>query len=156
MSEFIPFVLFGGVWWFLVLTIVFIISLFISERAENGFYAFFFAIIFCVLNYYWGNFPVLKYLTIKNVSLYLIVGFLYSILRTYFKGIELKGDPDKKHFRLKEHVFRWWFLFPVSFLNWLLSDLLGNVYDFVYAKLEGMYQAVFNAGETKAVAKENK
>ena len=46
-------------------------------------------------------------------------------------------------------VFRWWFLWPISLINWAISDLIKQLYNFVYDKLVHFYDEVFNLGLKK-------
>jgi hypothetical protein len=99
--------------------------------------------VFLALNNWWGTIDLTAILTLKNSFLYVVIGFLFSIVRTYFKGRELT-KREKLDFQLKEHVFRWYFLFPICALNWIFGSLLKQVFDWFYAKIETFYQKLFN------------
>lgn len=169
MSALLEFTLFGSVIWFWIISIIFIISLFISEIYEEGFSATLSFIIFCVLVQFWGNISIFSYFNIKLISLYLVLGFIYSLIRVYFKGIEfnnliakaklkdlsivLPTKPnyyekcaieDKANFELKEHIFRWWGLWVISLITWIFSDLFKNLWNFTYSRLEKFYLKIFN------------
>ena len=170
MSAFLEFTLFGSVIWFWIISIIFIISLFISEIYEEGFSATLSFIIFCVLVQFWGNISIFSYFNIKLISLYIILGFIYSLIRVYFKGIEFNNlidkakfkdskingplstpnfyencaIKDKANFKLKEHIFRWWGLWVISLTVWIFSDLFKNLWNFIYSRLEKFYLKVFN------------
>lgn len=144
MENLIPFTLFGSGIIFGIFTLAFIIALFASDVTEEGAGAFVAAIIYGLVIYFWSDFKFLPFLTIKYISIYLTLGFLFSIIRTYFKGLELKKDPEKKKsFDLKEHVFRWWFLFPVALINWVVGQLVADVYNFLYGKVSKFYNLIF-------------
>lgn len=51
---------------------------------------------------------------------------------------------EKKYFRLKHHVFRWWFLFPISMITWLIGDVIKDIYSWIYQKVERFYDYLFN------------
>ncbi|MFK5282745.1 hypothetical protein ACI3PL_24580, partial [Lacticaseibacillus paracasei] len=80
----------------------------------------------------------------RNISIYLFLGFIFSLIRTYFKGKKL-DTKQKEYFELKEHVFRWWLMFPICLITWVFGDLLKDLYNFVYSKLSKVYQSIFNA-----------
>lgn len=48
--------------------------------------------------------------------------------------------------KLKGNVFRWWFLWPVSLLTWVFSDLLRDVWDLIYDYTKKVFQAILDAG----------
>ena len=93
---------------------------------------------------------------------------MHSLVRTYFYGRKPPGPThnaygigkpnieeiknhqnriiEERKSYLKGNVFRWWFLFPISLLNWILSDLIEDVYDFIYNKLQRLYVRVLMMG----------
>lgn len=144
MENLIPFTLFGsGVFFGIMLVAMFIVFI-ISDINEDGVSAFIFLLITIGLNYFWGNFPILEYFNYKYFLMYLFIGFIFSIIRTYFKGKEL--SPQKKeYFNLKEHVFRWWFMWFICLINWVFGTLLADFYNFIYKRVGWFYQMLFNA-----------
>jgi len=158
------FVFFGSVIGFYVLTVVFIIFLFLSEVTENGYVALVSFIIFSLAARFFGNFEMEQYLTLKMVGIYIAIGFAHSIIRTYFYGRKrglkrkelLENYPETDYHvtdfndttlsSLKGNVFRWWFLFPVSFLTWLLSDLLRDFWNQVYDLTKKSYEYFLKLG----------
>lgn len=58
----------------------------------------------------------------------------------------VKIFDDTTYSKLKGNVFRWWFLWPISLLTWIFSDLLKDVFNFIYDKLKRIFQAVVDAG----------
>lgn len=144
MENLINFSLFGSGIAFGIAIAVLLIVLWMADRTEDGWQATTGVGIFLVLNYFWGNFPVLSFISIKSVVIYLALGFLFSLLRTYFKGKELSAE-DKKYFKLKEHVFRWWFLFPVCAINWVFGKLFVDLYNLAYTKIGKIFERIFNA-----------
>jgi len=150
LQFFGEFALFGAAIWFWIAVVAFVISLFTFDRQENGVGALFSFIIFSVVVYFWSNFDILGYINWLNIGLYFGVGFIYSLIRTYFLGrkIRSKSTGDIKYIKekLKGNVFRWWFLWPVSLLNWILSDLVEEVYNFIYSKLKNLYENILMMG----------
>lgn len=143
METFLTFTLFGSGIAFGVLLVLLLITLIVSDIREEGEIAGTAIVIFLILNYFWGTFPILSLITIKNVIAYILIGFLFSIVRTFFKGKELTED-EKKYFKLKDHVFRWWFLFPFSLINWVFGKLIKDFYNLIYDKFEKFYNEIFN------------
>jgi len=88
--EFLTGAIFGSQIAFFVLLALLCATLFISEVTEAGKIAFVSFIVFLVLMYFFGNSPLSVYITWANFGLYLLAGFLYSLLRTFGKRFELK------------------------------------------------------------------
>ena len=81
----------------------------------------------------------------EKVIMYVFIGLLFAILRTYFESKELNKEYEydslekfKKELDLKSSVFRWWFLFPISAITWLFGTLL-------FAKVGTMFYNILNA-----------
>lgn len=144
MENILPFTLFGSGVAFGIVAVLLFIVLISADANESGGFALIALLIAIGLNYFWGTFPILSFITVRNVLAYLFIGFLFSLVRTYFKGKKLKPE-EKKYFDLKDHVFRWWLLFPISALTWLFGDLLQDLFKFAYSKLDKLYQALFTA-----------
>lgn len=144
IDNLIPFTLFGsGIAFGFMLVAMFIVFI-ITDATENGTAAFFSLLLFIGFNYFWGTFPLLNVITFRHVGIYLTLGFLFSLIRTYFKGKRLSGR-DKENFNLKDHVFRWWLMWPISLINWGFGEVLKDFYNFLYSKLEKFYQSIFNS-----------
>ncbi len=152
MDNLLSFTLFGSGILFGILLLLLFITAIVSDINEDGSWATVAVIIFILLNHFWGTFPLSSIFTYKTILLYLIIGFIFSLLRTYFKGKKLSAN-DKRFFHLKDHVFRWWLMWPISLIRWVIGDLLVDVYDYVYDLLENMYMSVFNAGSKDEVLK---
>ena len=168
MGALLALTLFGSVIWFWVSVLIFLFIVFASDINENGFYAFGSLIIISAVYYFWGDVkPILPIISLLNISIYLGIGLVFSTLRTFFAGRELgklikdlpitneknKYDSDTKEYqkerfvnRLKGNVFRWWFMWPISLINWLISDLIADIWDYVYSKLSGFYNYVVELG----------
>lgn len=157
MENLIPFTLFNSATIFAIVVAVLIAIFIYSDVEEQGYVAFIILVIFSLVNWKWGTMPFFSYFTLLNVSIYLVTGFLFSIIRTYFKGKELTRedeelkiefpntrDSKKANFNLKDHVFRWWFMWPISALTWIFGRLLKDLYDYLYDSLEALYKKIFN------------
>lgn len=132
------FTLFGMWWAFSLATVVWIFTLFAAEGEENGSIAFVTSGIFFGLIYYDGKIDILSIFSWMNILSYIGIGFVYSLIKTFFYA---KNGGNKS--QLKEHVFRWWFLWPISFLYWCFSDLIRNLYDLIYNKISILYDEIF-------------
>lgn len=143
MESLITFTLFGSGIAFGIILIALFLAFIASDLSETGEYAVVATLIFIGLNYFWGDFPLLSILTLKNILLYIFSGFIFSLIRTYFKGKELT-ESEKKYFKLKDHVFRWWLLFPISAINWIFGRLLKDLYNWIYSKISKVYEKLFN------------
>jgi len=109
-QTWMAFSLFGSAFAFFGLVVAIVLLLAVADKHNSLATAFGILIAFVICCYYWSNFPIFSYLTVENILYYLSIGFIFSLVRTYFKGQELKKKPDeKKYFILKDHVFRWWF-----------------------------------------------
>lgn len=168
LNNFPEFVFMGSVLWFYIITLTFIVVLFVSEVNENGYYALASFVIFSLVMRFWGNFDIMDYFSFTLLGIYLGVGFIHSLLRTYFfgrktlvyngylsssvpaseKDIEenIEGQIKNRKSKLKGNVFRWWFLFPISFLTWVFSDLLKDFFETIYSKLRKLYEYILDLG----------
>lgn len=147
MVEFLQsFTLFGSFigFWFCVAALIF--CFFWADNEEQGYGALASFIVFLLLTHFWSNYQFIDYINYKQVLLYLIIGFIYSFIKTFFYARK-HGEVGKKY--LKDNVFRWWLLWPVSLTNWILSDLLKDIYSLIYKKLSGVYEKVFELGLKK-------
>lgn len=149
------FTLFGSVVAFWLVTVIMILLLFSYDLDENGWPALASFGVFCVLTYFWSEFNILTYATLKNVLIYIGIGFIYAMIRTIIFAKSKKGDfytgeeayrknREYKLGKLKGNVRRWWFLFPVSLLNWIFSDLIGDIKDFLVNSSEKIFLGIFN------------
>ena len=161
MNNLIEVTLFGSGIAFGILVVLFFISLIISDISKDGTIAFVATLIFLGLNYFWGAVPTNNLFTWENVGIYLLIGFIYSLIRTYFKRREFnrieemlkQPSRDRLYFNIKDHVFRWWFLWPVSLFVWILSDILKDVYDFVYECVSSVYTTILGESKYKEIEK---
>ena len=113
---------------------------------------------------------------IQLVSYYIGIGLIHSLIRTYLYGrkrkpmrleaIEAQNEWNEKYRKdgeepstskiekfdsttydkLKGNVFRWWFLWPISLLTWIFSDLLRDFWNLLYDNTKKIFQAIVDAG----------
>jgi len=150
--------LFGSVTWFWISVALLLIIFFVSDLNENGFYAFGSLVIVSILYYFWGDIKlILPLFTFVNISIYLGVGFVFSSLRVFFaarsKMVEIKNYPNsadrlKQEFKndLQGNVSRWLFMWPISLINWVLTDLLKDFWNYIYSKIGGYYNYIVDLG----------
>ena len=165
MSEILTITLFGSTLYAFIALGVFLILCELSDIYENGFFAFGTLIVVSVLYYFWGSFQaVYEIFTPITISTYLLIGLVYSFIRTYISGRKLgeklKTLPEasEKNYRnkdtekadyidnLKGNVFRWWFMWPLSLLNWLFTDLIKDTWNLVYSKMNRLYNNILELG----------
>ena len=142
------FLLFGSMVWFWIVAFIVFVATCISEKSENGWGAFWSIIIFLILVYFWGEIEIFTLTNLKFVLAYLGIGFVYALIRAYFYGVKSKRD-DKVNWnreKLKDKVFLWWFLMPFSLFNWILSDLISDFYNLLYAGFGKLFSHVFSFG----------
>tara|TARA_R110000851_G_scaffold47424_1_gene115090 strand:- start:51256 stop:51801 length:546 start_codon:yes stop_codon:yes gene_type:complete len=158
------FILFGSVLWFWIFTSAFILVLFLSDIYENGYYAFVSFLVFLGFLHFKSNLDMVSFIQLYWYTplIYLGVGVVYAMIRTYFYGRkpytppyvnkedsaeevrELKREALKS--KLKNNVFRWWFLFPVSLINWIFTDLLKDFFNAIYSKLRKVFEGILDMG----------
>ena len=170
--------LFGSTVWALILIGLFIVICFIADFNKNGFYATLSLLIAGAIIYFWGkNYDAIVALfSFKNIFAYVVIGLLYSMVRTFFKGRacgmkmkDLKSREELEEIRrkstdryiqshtkederndfydkLKGNVFRWWFMWPISGINWIVTDLLKDFWDYLFSLLKNFYQNILDLG----------
>lgn len=171
MGALLALTLFGSVIWFWVVVAVFIIICFASDVNENGFFAFGTLVVLSVLFYFKANIdPLLDFFALPNILIYFGIGLGFSFFRTFFAArvlgheikdlVETKEEASKKGYssdskeyrkqefinELKGNVFRWWFMWPISLLTWIATDIVKDVYDWVYSKMSGFYNWIVDLG----------
>jgi|TARA_R110000824_G_scaffold291588_4_gene480131 hypothetical protein len=165
VNNFPEFIFMGSVLMFYFITAVFIVTLFISEVTENGWVALVSFTIFALATKFFGNFQITDYITFKLIGIYLLIGLVHSLIRTFFYGrkrefnkkrlLQLYGNNDKWKLTnydditksdLKGNVFRWWFLFPVSLLTWIFSDLMRDLWNFLYKQFKKAFEYILDLG----------
>lgn len=176
MESILALTLFGSFVWFVISLVVFLTICFVSEVNKNGYVAFISLLLFAGVYYLWGDISsALASFSWSILFGYLMIGLTYTIVRTFFKGRELgkeiKDLPTKedckkqglpyhvetkesvtgafKH-ELKENVFRWWLMWPISIITWVCSDLISDVYNFLYKHMGNFFNYVLDFGSKTA------
>jgi hypothetical protein len=143
MTEFFASSFLGVTFFMIGLVGIFLISLFIADYNDSFGSLIVCTAIFVAVNYQWGSLDLAKFLDFKYISGYLLVGILFSFLRTWLLGKKLT-EQEKKYLSLKSKVFRWIFFWPISLPNWIFSDVINQMWHFFYSKMEKLYLAFLN------------
>jgi len=163
LNNLTGFLIWGSLAWFWIITSLFVLILFLSDIYENGFYAFASFLIFVVILHFGSNLELVPFIKAywHIPLLYLGIGAVYALIRAYFYGKKpYDGYIDKDYTvekieklrteqlksELEENIFRWWLLFPVSFLNLLCTDLIRKFFKWLYARLRGIFEYVLVLG----------
>lgn len=147
---FLSLAIFGSFVWFCIILLIVLSFLFISESREDGTIAFTAFIVFAVINHFWGNIPLFSYFTWENILIYLGIGFIYAIIKSFFYGRNSKDDTyNTKINKLKGNVFRWWTLWPISLTYWVFSDLFKDLYEWLYKHIGKLFEYFFKLGQGK-------
>lgn len=85
--------------------------------------------------------------------------FLESYSGPYERDGELSQAEREKHRQessddarnsmvdeLKGNVSRWWFIWPVSLVYWVLTDLMKDMWDWLYLRIGRIYRRVAESG----------
>jgi len=170
-ETFLSIALFGSFVWWCIITATVLIIFFISELRENGFIAFGFAVTYLTLFYFKGNQDLGVFLDWNYLLIYLAVGLLYSIMRTLTLGIKKKNETQE-HINNRWHVIktkkdaikykkeqrqellkklggnvsRWWFMWPISLIVWVLQDLMADIWNWGWKLFRSIFEAIFNFG----------
>lgn len=145
---FLSFHLFGGVVWFWIAIVVLLMLFFIAEISSQGFIATIGLAVFLALNWYKGDVPTAEIFTWANAGIYLLLGFIYAVIRTFFYGRDQINISSYTVDSLKENVFRWWLLFPISLIAWTLEDLIGNIWNAIYDICSNGFEYVLKLGNS--------
>lgn len=149
MEELLKLAIFGSLTWAIICLAVMFILFLISEHVEHGGIAVLSIVAFLIVNHYWGNIPIKPLLTWVNILLYFGIGFIFSIIRSYFYGrlLAKKGYKEVElNEEIKNNVFRWWFMWPISLIYWTIFHLIFDVFDFVFDKFESTFRYFINLG----------
>lgn len=152
LFNFTSFLIFGSFIWFCIIVGVFIILCFLSEGYEHGGIGLGALVSLILVNYWWGNIPLIDLINWKFICSYLFIGFVFALIRTFFyarKKREIGWDEKALMRKLKGQVSRWWFMWPASLLYWIFSDLFGQVWDIVYDKIEDIFRQMVRWGLDK-------
>lgn len=162
--------LFGSVVWFWISVLIFLIICFASDLKENGYYAFGSLVVVSVVYYFYGDIKaLLQFLTLTNISIYFGIGIVVAILKTFFAGrklnkklktLPIERDKNVSKYdqltkaeakaefveKLESNVTRWWFMWPVSLINWLITDLIKDLSHFIYSRFRKFFEFILDLG----------
>lgn len=97
----------------------------------------------------------------NSIAIYLVVGCIYFFIRVYFLGRNyVDRNYAEEETRIKyrmeylwesigSNIIYWWFLFPLSFIEWALSDLSKVLTRFVNSLFKSLVEKLFNLGANK-------
>lgn len=158
------FLLFGSALYFWIFTLGLFIAFVLSDTYENGYFATFLLVGAIGITSVWSDFRIFEYINWWSLPTYLVTGLAYAGIRTYFFGRKKKAKWDAEKVEkyhssddaysvkdsilrdLKEHVFRWWFLWWASIINWAITDLVRDFYNWAYDKLANQFRKIFELG----------
>lgn len=161
LSTLFSITLFGGVFWGLIAFILFVFFCFVADVNRNGFVATGFFLVIGSLFYFFGRESFnwfASFITWKFTLFYLSTGLFYAFVRVFFHGRNEKkiynlrrSNPDylldyKMDRDIKEDFFRWWFLWSVSLINWIISDIIRDIYDWFYQKISKILNFIMDLG----------
>ena len=158
MELLLSLTLFGSIFWGIFFVAFFIIMCFVADISENGFLATFFLIVIGMLFYVFGKETwqdFVSILTVKNFVIYFSLGLIHAIVRVYFHGrkemqqvnqdrIDGKSYEHTIERNIREHVFRWWFLWPVSLIDWFIKDMIKDIYNWVYKQFSKLFDFIMD------------
>lgn len=122
----------------------FIVALLFFEASEQLELLFLTVFVIVVANYFWLEIPYPEeYFNWKVLLMYLFMGFLHSLIRTWDLSRKLTVE-QKKYVNLKSKVFRWIFFWPVSTIVWICRDWFSSIWDFIYKHLSFLYTKILN------------
>lgn len=143
MPEFLSSVFLGYSLLYLLVFTGFIIALIVSDLNESLSAMLLFTAIIIAVSYYTKQTHILEQFTFTNLGLYLFVGFFFATVRTRLLGMKLTED-EKKYVNLKSKVFRRWFFWPFSLVNWILGSLLKDAWNLLYKAVEKLFVGLLN------------
>jgi hypothetical protein len=150
---------------FLIEVAVLIFLLFLSEEVEHGAVAFVSLLLFYGICLVRHETHYISEPSLLNIIIYILIGLFYALIRLYFSGVskkthhwdysgENKETREKSLAQNKENIlhfvknnfFRWWGIWPVSFLYYIFTDILKQFKE-VFLKFTGnMLIKIYEAG----------
>lgn len=159
MQELLSLSIFGSFIGFIAATVVLFALFFYAEYEKQGFIALVAVIAYLVVNHYWGNVPLKSLVTFPNIAIYLGAGLVYAVIKTYFYGRSVAADGKTLNSAiddLKGHVFRWWFIWPVSLVSWLVTDFIVEGFELLWDNIGTSFRKILTAGYESKKAKDSK
>lgn len=149
MQELLSLSIFGSFIGFIAATVLLFVIFFYAEYEKQGFIALVGVIAYVIINHKWGNVPLQSLVTVPNISIYLGAGLVYSVIRTYFYGRSVAaegGHLNQTIDELKGHVFRWWFIWPISLISWLVTDFIVEGFELLWDNIGSSFRKILTAG----------
>jgi hypothetical protein len=172
MAALMGLTLFGSIFWGIFALVFLIVMLFVADAIENGFLATLFGVIVGLLFFFHGQttwHSFVSMLTTINLLIYFSIGLVYALVRIFFHGrnemlkfnsYRERGDHYDYNINrdIKENIFRWWFIWPISLIVWIVKDLVKDVFNIVYQRMNKIFDAVLELGikSVKEVPKADK
>jgi hypothetical protein len=170
-SFFTSMLLFGGaIFWTWAVLIAFVVICLIADISKNGFWATFALVLLGVVYYFFGEnhgYAILSHITAAPIIGYLLIGLVYATFRTYVEEVKLGkrlikaptyadyiiSGTDTREYQIKRfkkelkgNIARWWLLWWISAITWLIGDLLKDLWDVVYNWMKNFFNYVLELG----------
>jgi len=121
------------------------------------------------------GYNILAHITAAPIVGYLLIGLAYAVIRTYVEGAKLGkrlikaptneeylakkltkeyiNESDTREYKIKRfkeefkgNISRWWLLWWISAITWLIGDLLKDLWDVVYDWMKNFFNYVLELG----------
>jgi hypothetical protein len=121
------------------------------------------------------GYDILAHITVAPIVGYLLIGLAYATIRTFIEGAKLgkrilklptieeykanekfngyvpdgstkEGNIKLYKEELKGNISRWWLLWWISAITWLIGDLLKDLWDVVYNSMKNFFNYVLELG----------
>ena len=70
-----------------------------------------------------------------------------SYIKTKKDAIRYKRAQGKELIsELSNNVSRWFLLWVVSLINWIITDLLGDFWEWLWTKIRSLFEGIFRLG----------
>lgn len=163
--------LFGSFIWSAILIGLYFTLCIYDDVVENGISAFVVGIIAVIVFGIWSNvdFKIIwESFSFLYLLYYLLIGIIHAVIRSFFRGRAeqikflaiLKDNPKTYHrvsFDIKEHVFRWILMWPISLVVWILKDIVKDIYLYLYKRFGKLFNYFMRLGmSTVPVEKDEK
>jgi multisubunit Na+/H+ antiporter MnhB subunit len=103
-TFFTSYIAFGSCIIFWLMLFIFLVLVFLSENIKNGYLAMVSFILITIIYYFKSNFNPFEYITPVRVSLYLLIGLVFSLIRCYFYSKRIKNTIMKGSGKLDQRT----------------------------------------------------
>lgn len=158
LETLVTFTLFGQIWAFYTVVLIFIFLLFMAEMEEQGGISLTSLVVLSVLLYWKGDgyddTAINDYLTWGNLCIYLSIGLVYSLTRLYLisRNYEVSYNQNKEDAlgRIKriasKNFFRWILQFPISLIAFLFTDVFTHLSKVITNLFSGVIDSILEMG----------